>query len=212
MGVLGEDDLMGASLKQCKTNQQNAANSTGPKTEAGKAAVAGNALKHGVFSSQLILADESGDDYHQLLEGLRDSLVPVGLLELSLVEKIAMNLWRQRRLVRAEQAGVELNRQPRKVADQVSEQLGVGTFSPRRITVDDLNGADAEQVDWCRAVIQEYEQLSQNGSNDWTQLHAQAPCIHEQLVRDADDDELTVEDYLQAHDDGLREYLTELVR
>ena len=203
---------MGTTTKRVQSNQQNALKSTGPKTEAGKAAVTGNALKHGIFSGHLILTDESGDDYHQLLEGLRHSLVPVGLLELSLVEKIAINLWRQRRLVRAEQAGIELTRQPRKVADQVSEHLGVGTFSPHRITVDDLNGADAEQVDWCEAVIHEYERLSRTTGGDWTQLREQAPRIHEQLVKDAEADELTVQDYLEEHDDGLSEYLDELVR
>ncbi|MGD8617401.1 MAG: hypothetical protein PVI91_17345, partial [Gammaproteobacteria bacterium] len=119
---------------------------------------------------------------------------------------------RQRRLVRAEQADTELNRQARQIADQVSEQLGISTYSPRQITVADLDGVDVDQVKWCEAVIQECEQLSPEGSQDWTQLREQAPRIHEQLVKDAEADEMTVEDYLEQHDDGLSEYLDELVQ
>jgi hypothetical protein len=203
---------MSTTVKRVQANQQNALNSTGPKSDAGKAAVAGNALKHGIFSGHLILGDESRDEYHSLLQGLCHSLRPAGVLELSLVEKVAINLWRQRRLVKAEQADTELNRHARQIADQVSDQLGVSTYSPRRITVDDLNGIDMDQITWCEAVIQECEQLSPDASQDWTQLREQAPRIHEQLVKDAEADEMTVEDYLEEHDDGLSEYLDELVR
>lgn len=48
---------MTASKKQVKANQENARKSTGPKTDAGKAIVALNAMKHGL---QRLRAARSG--------------------------------------------------------------------------------------------------------------------------------------------------------
>ncbi|CCB86751.1 putative uncharacterized protein [Parachlamydia acanthamoebae UV-7] len=47
------------SYKQIVSNQRNALKSTGPRTETGKALIAQNALKHGVFSKQIVLEEES---------------------------------------------------------------------------------------------------------------------------------------------------------
>ena len=48
-----------ATNQQAIANKNNAAKSTGPKTEDGKASVSGNALKHGLQSStKLLLHDE----------------------------------------------------------------------------------------------------------------------------------------------------------
>jgi hypothetical protein len=69
-----------------------------------------NAITHGVLSSRLILADESPDIYGRLRDALEHSLKPVGMLELALVEKIAVALWKQRRMVAAEAASIELAR------------------------------------------------------------------------------------------------------
>ena len=45
------------SYSQASANQSNAQKSTGPVTEEGKAIVSNNAIKHGLFSKRLILAD-----------------------------------------------------------------------------------------------------------------------------------------------------------
>ncbi|WP_152050898.1 hypothetical protein [Tautonia marina] len=46
------------SLRQIEANRRNAQKSTGPKTEAGKAKVARNALKHGLAGHGVVLTDE----------------------------------------------------------------------------------------------------------------------------------------------------------
>ena len=46
---------------------------------------------------------------------LQAALSPVGFVELALVERIAIALWRQRRLVTAETASIYLARVPRRV-------------------------------------------------------------------------------------------------
>jgi hypothetical protein len=79
---------------------------TGPRTLAGKTKSKFNALKHGVLSSAAVLETESQDEYSQFVSELAEVLQPVGRLEETLVEKIASTMWRHRRLLRAEAAGI----------------------------------------------------------------------------------------------------------
>jgi len=94
------------SEKQKQANIQNAQSSTGPITAEGKAIVARNAVKHGIFAEDLVInAGDGREDeleYHDLLAELKKDLAPVGRMEMILVEKIAVNYWRLRRLVRYE--------------------------------------------------------------------------------------------------------------
>lgn len=69
-----------------------------------------NAITHGILSTRLLLTDESADIYGRLRDDLERALKPVGMLELALVEKIAVALWKQRRMVAAEAAAIELAR------------------------------------------------------------------------------------------------------
>jgi hypothetical protein len=94
------------STKQEQANSQNAQLSTGPVTAEGKAVVSRNSIKHGIFAKDLVI--DAGDgredelEYHDLLAELNKDLAPVGRMEMLLVEKIAVNYWRLRRLVRYE--------------------------------------------------------------------------------------------------------------
>jgi hypothetical protein len=64
---------MPISAVQLIANQNNAKKSTGPVTLQGKQTVSNNALKHGVFSKSLILADEDPDEYKSLLDQFQKS-------------------------------------------------------------------------------------------------------------------------------------------
>jgi len=92
--------------QQVAANRENALKSTGPRTEAGKAVAKRNALKYGVYSNDLILRHglirEDPDQFEQLHQSLVDDLNPEGAMESILVEKIAVSLWRLRRVLRAE--------------------------------------------------------------------------------------------------------------
>jgi hypothetical protein len=79
--------------------------SSGPRTEIGKAIASKNALKHGIFSTNILVAPgESRPEYDTLLSGLREHFQPVGTLEDILVEKLAVSIWRCRRLIYTEAA------------------------------------------------------------------------------------------------------------
>jgi len=96
--------------KQLEANKQNALMSTGPVSPEGKALVSQNAVKHGIFAQDLIITSGDGkedqQEYNELLDGLIVSLTPSGQMECLLVEKIAADYWRLRRVLRFETGSI----------------------------------------------------------------------------------------------------------
>ena len=101
---------MSISEKQLIANRANAQKSTGPKTEQGKETVGHNAVKHGIYSADIIINSprlkEDPAEYEQLLTSLFEELKPQTLLQEHLVRKIVNSLWRSRRLIAAESAQI----------------------------------------------------------------------------------------------------------
>lgn len=96
--------------KQIEANKHNALVSTGPVTVEGKVIVSLNAVKHGIFARDLIITSGDGkedmEEYIELLDGLIVSLNPNGQMECLLVEKIAVDFWRLRRVLRFENGSI----------------------------------------------------------------------------------------------------------
>ena len=88
--------------KQLTANKQNASLSTGAITNEGKAIVAKNAIKHGIFAKSFIVEhkeyEEKFSDYQELLDSLISGFDPKNQIEYLLVEKIAIAYWRMRRV------------------------------------------------------------------------------------------------------------------
>lgn len=101
---------MMATKKQIEANGKNALVSTGPVTPEGKALVSQNAVKHGIFAKDLLITAGDGkedeQEYQELLDGLILSLHPSGQMECLLVEKIAADYWRLRRVLRFESGSI----------------------------------------------------------------------------------------------------------
>ncbi len=93
---------------QINANRQNAQNSTGPRTAEGKAAVAHNALKHGLFSVDDVVFDEHQDDYDLLKEKMLVEMRPAGYMELVLAERVVGLSWRLRRAERMHNQAIEV--------------------------------------------------------------------------------------------------------
>ena len=96
--------------KQIEANQKNAQLSTGPTTEEGKAVVVLNPIKHGIFVKDLIITcgdgKENEEEYKALIDGLVRSLHPDGQMQSLLVEKIAVDFWRLKRVLRFETGSI----------------------------------------------------------------------------------------------------------
>jgi len=98
-----------------------------------------NALIHGVYSSEILLEGESGDDFHALLDALREEFIPSGALEDELVFDLARWRWLKRRAMRAR----EVAKNPEEIQATYDEQF---TFEIKR----QFSTFGAQLVDYIR--------------------------------------------------------------
>lgn len=197
---------MTATIKQLQANRANARDSTGPVTADGKAIASRNSTRHGLLSSRLLLEDEDANAYQDLLSDLARSQRPVGLAESALVERIAVTLWRQRRLVTAETASLCLARQPDEVAREANLVLSLDGHSA--VEGDDLEPFSTVQLEWCKGVIEEVGWVQPD--MPVARLPDALPLIYVQLKEDAEEADLSIEEYLARTEKGLPGYAKEL--
>src|SRR5215472_14502837 len=91
-----------STLKQIEANRRNGQSSTGPRTEAGKAASSRNALKSGIFSNREILPDEDPAELEALKQEYHDYFQPATPDERDLVDDLVSYSWQKRRFRRME--------------------------------------------------------------------------------------------------------------
>jgi len=91
-----------STLKQIEANRRNAVKSTGPRTEAGKAASRLNALKSGIDAQSHILPGESPEDFQLLTSEYYQQHHPVTPEQRALVDVLISSEWLLRRLRRVE--------------------------------------------------------------------------------------------------------------
>jgi hypothetical protein len=84
---------------------------TGPKSAAGKSRSSRNALRHGLRSEAPVLPGELAEDWQAHRDGIVRSLAPAGGLETALAERVALSLWRLRRVASYETAVTALGTQ-----------------------------------------------------------------------------------------------------
>jgi len=87
------------SALQSSANKRNALKSVGPRSAEGKARSAQNAVRHGLRSELPVLPGEKARDWEEHQAGILRSLAPVGALEEALANRVALLLWRQRRVI-----------------------------------------------------------------------------------------------------------------
>ena len=87
-----------SSIKQIKANQLNSQLSTGPTTPEGKSTSSSNSLKHGIYSTAILLPHEDPAAYQSMCDEFVTDLRPVGALERTLVQRLIDCQWRMNRL------------------------------------------------------------------------------------------------------------------
>jgi hypothetical protein len=95
---------MTISENRAIANRTNARKSTGPRTTAGLAKAAKNALSHGLAAATPVLPGERAEDWDRHRAGITAALAPVGTMEEALADRVADCLWRLRRVVAYETA------------------------------------------------------------------------------------------------------------
>lgn len=187
-------------------NRTNATKSTGPITEDGKTTASANATRHGILSDRLFLANEDPTEFQLLQLELHPSLAPVGAMELTLVERIAIAIWRQRRLVAAETASLNLNLDQRSIAKGVNSELD-RTYSGDAVSENDLQPYDHEQERWCRSVLAEIDGLADIRLET---IQEAASLVFAQVTTEAEDDQVEPAAYLDDYPGGAIEFVSEL--
>lgn len=199
------------TAKAAAANKANSKKSTGAITPEGKATVSKNAVKHGLLSQMLIIAGEDIQDFNTLLARLMQSIAPDGMLEQVLVEKVAVALWRQKRLVTAESAAIELNRRLEYEPNQnaINKALGLSwnIHGDSRIKPEELEPTenDQEHLTWCKDVMAEFEALDDAVlvADMLDRLANEAPLLFEELSAGA----IAEEQDLKAYTSGKLEEL-----
>ena len=93
-----------SSPAQAAANLANAQHSTGPRTDAGKAAASQNALKHGLTASTVLIPGEDPAEFAQFEQSLFDFWRPFDTGEEVMVQELIYVQWRLKRCVRLEAA------------------------------------------------------------------------------------------------------------
>ena len=91
-----------ATAAQVIANRANARLSTGPKTAEGKAAVAQNAVRHGLTAKHLVIREDERDEFAAFQDELSAELDPQGPIETITFHELLHAAWNLRRFRRLE--------------------------------------------------------------------------------------------------------------
>jgi len=204
---------MATSTKQITANQQNAQKSSGPKSADGKAVTSRNATRHGLLSARLFLQDEKPQEFQQLFDELAGTFNPSGIMEMVLLEKIAVAIWKQRRIVAAETGAIALRRQTEKVLSKLNGILNKASYSPDALKEADIEPFDKEHEKWCQDVLLEYDAIMEDEEEELTLALVEkiAPECWQQLQQETEDEEEeSAEAYLKSCKTDLAAWLVEM--
>ncbi len=204
---------MATSTKQIAANQQNAQKSSGPKSADGKAVTSRNATRHGLLSARLFLQDEKPQEFQQLFDELTTTFNPSGIMEMVLLEKIAVAIWKQRRIVAAETGAITLRRQTEKVLSKLNGILNKASYSPDALKEADIEPFDKDHDKWYQDVLAEYEALMEDEAEELTFALVEkiAPECWQQLQQETEDEEEeSAEAYLKSCNTDLSAWLVEM--
>jgi hypothetical protein len=93
---------MHQKLSKAESARLNGSKSRGAKTEAGKLRAANGNLKHGAYSSRVVMQGENPEAYAALLKSFIDLFLPTDVFENECVVTMTNCCWRTRRLECAE--------------------------------------------------------------------------------------------------------------
>ena len=106
--------------ERAEINRKNAQHSTGPKTDAGKAKSARNALRHGLTSEAAVLPNENPAAFEAHVNHWLDSDPEADSVELALLKRIAIAEWKLNRCTRNETA--VLSKRVRHAAEEYEQR------------------------------------------------------------------------------------------
>lgn len=156
------------SQKQLEANRENA-KLGGVKTNEGKARSKYNAVKHGLLSVEVLIQNEDEEKLIELGKRLRDTLKPVGEIEMIFTDRIIGNVWRLKRLLRIESTTMEWRKKERFKNSLIFPPLGFsGNDSKERaekealtamITSEDIEKVNKYEISIERSIYKALHEL-----------------------------------------------------
>jgi hypothetical protein len=93
----------------------------GPRTQEGKEVVRWNATRHGISSPAPVVPGlEKKEDWQEHRDGILENLAPVGRLEVTLAERVALLSWRLHRVTRYETGAIAISQET--IEDDIHER------------------------------------------------------------------------------------------
>jgi len=117
-----------ATQAQILANRLNSEKSTGPKTPEGKAAVAKNATKHGLFARKDVVISENQAEFNAFRDDMLAELAPAGMMETILAERMVSLTWRLKRAERMQNEVIDakIRREINGMAPKLTKSLLTG--------------------------------------------------------------------------------------
>jgi len=98
------------AMRDAHSDQSSSAG--GPNTQEGKEVVRWNATRHGISSPKPVVPGlEKQEDWQEHREGILENLSPVGHLEVTLAERVALICWRLHRVTRYETGAIAISQE-----------------------------------------------------------------------------------------------------
>ena len=113
------------SKQKRRITKRNGAKAAGAKSPQGIQTSAMNALRHGLTSKTLVLANECPDKFNQLLQSYIEKFQPQDGVEMNLVDEMVAARWRQQRVWMVQTAATDL---------QMDKQVEEFASSPYPVT------------------------------------------------------------------------------
>jgi hypothetical protein len=111
----------------------------GPNTQEGKEVARWNATRHGIRSpAPVVPGVERKEDWEEHRDGVLENLFPVGHLEFTLAERVALLSWRLHRVVRYETEAIAIGQE--KIEDDVAQKRRYSASISEGIHPEDVRG------------------------------------------------------------------------
>ncbi len=172
------------SKAKIKANRQNAKRSTGPISIQGKLKVSQNAITHGIFAASPLLQNENAEEFKNLSQGIAEVFPPVDAAAASIVERIILAIWRQKRLRIAEAAKLQISMTPEIMAEEISDLLRLPYN--RRISAEAISQDQEDAYNYWKKVVDEFDRLNIKAApSNLAQVSTGAPNVYYQLKQQA---------------------------
>ncbi len=194
----------------------NKARSGGPRTAAGRAVTATNAIKSGAYGAQVVLPGEDLADFEALELGLMRDFEPVGMAERSMVHDLAVLTWKKHRIDRVEHSKMmALALMPLIEADMVNA-YGPDWLRESMHRIEPFDPVSREEFEYTSKLLAQVNAVQASAAmvpkaaafkRRWPELYAALQAWSDDDARDCNDliegeeiDGLTLSDALAAMD------------